>query len=90
MKQHLSRDERLIMRGKLEGTRNNMDMVGMVLLDKMGFHVFEETEDEHDVMSLEYLYRCLEELAKEINDGRVRRKDIRAMLKDEYKLINEG
>ena len=38
-KQHLSRDERLIQKGRLIGTRENMDVVAMVLLDKMGFHV---------------------------------------------------
>ena len=42
-KQHLSRDDRLIMKGKLQGTRENMDMIGMVLQDKFGWHVREET-----------------------------------------------
>lgn len=32
-KQHLSRDDRIFMRGKLQGTRENMDMVAMVLMD---------------------------------------------------------
>ena len=44
-KQHLSRDDRIFMRGKLQGTRENMDMVAMVLMDKCGWHVFEETSD---------------------------------------------
>ena len=44
-KQHLSRDDRLIMKGKLQGTRENMDMVAMVLMDKCGWHVCEETPD---------------------------------------------
>lgn len=35
-KQHLSRDERLIMQGKLQGTRECMDMVAMALIDKCG------------------------------------------------------
>lgn len=43
-KQHLSRDERLIMQGRLKGTQENMDMVAMVLMDKCGWHVFEEDE----------------------------------------------
>lgn len=38
-KQHLSRDDRIFMRGKLQGTRENMDMVAMVLMDKCGWHV---------------------------------------------------
>ena len=90
-KQHLSRDERLIMKGKLQGTRENMDMIGMdmigmVLQDKFGWHVREETQDSHDTMSLEYLFKCLVELTNEINNGYVKRKDIRKTLSDEYKV----
>ena len=44
-KQHLSRDDRIFMRGKLQGTRENMDMVAMVLMDKCGWNVQEETAD---------------------------------------------
>lgn len=44
-KQHLSRDDRIFMQGKLQGTRENMDMVAMVLMDKCGWHVQEETAD---------------------------------------------
>ena len=51
-KQHLSRDDRLIMKGKLQGTRDNMDMIGMVLQDKFGWHVFEETSDSRDTNSI--------------------------------------
>ena len=43
-KQHLSRDDRIFMRGKLQGTRECMDMVAMVLMDKCGWHVQEEDE----------------------------------------------
>ena len=90
-KQHLSRDDRLIMKGKLQGTRENMDMIGMVLQDKFGWHVPEEAEDEHDTMSLEYLFKCLVELTKEINNGYVKRKDIRQTLSEEYKVsFTEG
>ena len=85
-KQHLSRDERLVMKGKLQGTRENMDMIGMVLQDKFGWHVREETTDSHDTMSLEYLFKCLVELTNEINNGYVKRKDIRKTLSDEYKV----
>ena len=62
-KQHLSRDERIFMQGKLQGTRENMDMVAMVLMDKCGWHVFEETADSRDTQSIAYLYECLEKLA---------------------------
>ena len=54
-KQHLSRDDRLIMKGKLQGTRENMDMVAMVLMDKCGWHVFDETADSRDTHSIAYL-----------------------------------
>ena len=90
-KQHLSRDDRLIMKGKLQGTRENMDMIGMVLQDKFGWHVREETPDGHDTMSLEYLFNCIVELTQEINNGYVKRKDIRKTLADEYKVaFTEG
>ena len=90
-KQHLSRDDRLIMKGKLQGTRENMDMIGMVLQDKFGWHVREETEDERDTMSLEYLFKCLVELTNEINNGYVKRRDIRKTLSEEYKVaFTEG
>lgn len=51
-KQHLSRDDRIFMRGKLQGTRENMDMVAMVLMDKCGWHVQEETADIRDTQSI--------------------------------------
>lgn len=89
-KQHLSRDERLIMKGKLIGTQQNMDMIGMVLMDKFGWHVREETADGHDTMSLEYLQDCLKELAAAINNGYVRRKHIRDTLAEEYKVSYTG
>lgn len=90
-KQHLSRDERLIQKGRLIGTRENMDMVAMVLCDKFGFHVREQTEDAHDTQSIEYLYNCIVELTKEINDGRIRRRDIKSTIAEEYKIeFGEG
>ena len=82
-KQHLSRDEKLIMRGRLQGTRECMDMVAMVLLDKFGWHVHEETEDYRDTRSIAYLYECLVQLTQEINDGRIKRKHIKDALFEE-------
>ena len=38
--------------GRLDGTKQCMDNVSCVLLDKLGFHVREETPDEHDTRSL--------------------------------------
>lgn len=88
-KQHLSRDERLIMKGKLQGTRENMDMVAMVLLDKFGWHINEETPDSRDTESLRYFYDCVVETTKEINEGRIKRRHIKEMLAEEYKVIFE-
>ena len=81
-KQHLSRDERLIMQGRLKGTQENMDMVAMVLMDKCGWHIQEQTEDRRDTHSIAYLSDCLEKLAEEIKEGRIKRKHIKDMLKD--------
>ena len=86
-KQHLSRDDRIFMRGKLQGTRENMDMVAMVLMDKCGWHVFEETSDSRDTQSIAYLYACLTQIAQEINEGRIRRRHIKDMLKEEYGVV---
>lgn len=59
--------------GRLDGTKQCMDNVSCVLLDKCGFHVREETPDEHDTRSLEYLQQCLVELVEAKNNGYVKR-----------------
>lgn len=41
--------------GRLDGTKQCMDNVSCVLLDKCVFHVREETADKHDTRILEYL-----------------------------------
>ena len=89
-KQHLSRDDRLIMKGRLQGTRECMDMVAMVLLDKFGWHVHEETEDCHDTCSIAYLYECMVQLTQEINDGRIKRRHIRDTLLEESNVSFHG
>lgn len=76
-KQHLSRDDRIFMDGKRRGTQECMDMVAMALIDKCGWHVQEETADSRDTQSIAYLYECLEKLAEEINEGRIKRKHIK-------------
>ena len=86
-KQHLSRDERLIQQGRLKGTQECMDMVAMVLMDKCGWHVQEETPDSRDTLSIAYLYECLEKITQEINEGRIKRKHIKDMLKDECGVV---
>ncbi len=75
---------RAYMRGKLDGTRENMDMVAMVLCDKCGFHVLDSGDDRQ---SIEYLYDCIIKLTEEINSGLVTRKDIKETIADEYKTI---
>lgn len=75
------------MMGKLQGTRENMDMVAMVLCDKCGFHIREESADTHDTMSIEYLYNQIVELTKEINAGRIKRKDIKSAIAEDYKVV---
>lgn len=62
--------------GRLDGTKQCMDNVSCVLLDKFGFHVREETADEHDTRSLEYLQQCLVELVEAKNNGYIRMADI--------------
>ena len=64
------------MLGKLHGTQDTMGNVAMVLLDKCGWHIKEQTADAHDTMSISYLYECIVALAEEINAGRIKRKDI--------------
>ena len=86
-KQHLSRDDRIFMDGKRRGTQECMDMVAMALMDKCGWHVQEETADCRDTHSIAYLYECLTQTAQEINEGRIRRRHIKDMLKEEYGVV---
>ena len=76
--------------GRLDGTKQCMDNVSCVLLDKLGFHVREETADEHDTRSLEYLQRCLVELVEAKNNGYIKAADIEKALHGEYKLVNSA
>lgn len=77
-------------RGKLIGTKQNMDLVSEVLLTKFGFHVLEETPDSRDTMSIEYLQKCLVKLVNAKNSGYVTKKDIADALRSDYKLINNA
>ena len=76
--------------GRLDGTKQCMDNVSCVLLDKCGFHVREETADEHDTRSLEYLQQCLMELVEAKNNGYIKMTDIEKALHGEYKLVNSA
>ena len=76
--------------GRLDGTKQCMDKVSCVLLDKLGFHVREETPDEHDTRSLEYLQQCLVELVEAKNNGYIKMADIEKALHGEYKLVNSA
>lgn len=73
--------------GRLDGTKQCMDNVSCVLLDKLGFHVL---EDEHDTRSLEYLQQCLVDLVDAKNNGYVKIADIEKALRGEYKLVNSA
>ena len=75
------------MQGRLKGTQENMDMVAMVLMDKCGWYVQEETPDSRDTLSIAYLYECLEKITQEINEGRIKRKHIKDVLKDECGVV---
>ena len=76
--------------GRLDGTKQCMDNVSCVLLDKCGFHVREETADEHDTRSLEYLQQFLVELVEAKNNGYVKMADIEKALRGEYKMVNSA
>ena len=76
--------------GRLDGTKQCMDNVSCVLLDKFGFHVREETADEHGTRSLEYLQQCLVELVEARNKGYIKISDIEKALRGEYKLVNSA
>lgn len=76
--------------GRLDGTKQCMDNVSCVLLDKCGFHVREETADKHDTRSLEYLQQCLVELVEAKNNGYIKMADIEKALRGEYKLVNSA
>lgn len=76
--------------GRLDGTKQCMDNVSCVLLDKCGFHVREETADEHDTCSLEYLQQCLVELVEAKNNGYIKMADIEKALRGEYKMVNSA
>lgn len=76
--------------GRLDGTKQCMDNVSCALLDKFGFHVREETADEHDTRSLEYLQQCLVELVEARNKGYIKISDIEKALRGEYKLVNSA
>ena len=47
----------------------------------------EQTADCRDTQSIAYLYECLEKLAEEINEGRIKRKHIKDVLKDECGVV---
>lgn len=76
--------------GRLDGTKQCMDNVSCVLLDKLGFHVLEETPDSHDTRSLEYLQQCLVELVEAKNNGYIKMADIEKALRGEYKMVNSA
>lgn len=75
--------------GQRHGTQKTMGSVAMVLTDKFGFHVKENTADERDLKSVEYLYNCIVELTTEVNEGRITHKDIKQVLAEEHNTVFE-
>lgn len=68
--------------GKRHGRQDNFNLVAMALLDKCGFHV--KQEGPEDTMSIEGLYRHVDEYIDEINGGRIKLLDVREMLAGDY------
>lgn len=52
--------------------------------------VREETADEHDTRSLEYLQQCLVEMVEAKNNGYIKMTDIEKALRGEYKMVNSA
>lgn len=68
-------------------TRRRVDLTNLLeALDD----VLEETADEHDTRSLEYLQQCLVELVEAKNNGYIKMADIEKALRGEYKLVNSA
>jgi hypothetical protein len=70
--------------GKRDGTRENMDMIAMALLDKAMWHILSDGPEDRE--SIEWLYNQLVYYAGEINSGRIKRRDIKEMLRDEHNM----
>lgn len=72
------------MLGKRHGAQETMDLVAMTLIDKCGFHAKREVPD--DTQSIDFLYRQIVSYATEINEGRIKRKEIKDMLAEEAQI----
>jgi hypothetical protein len=72
------------MMGKRDGTKENMDMIAMALLDKLAWHVLQENPEDKN--SIEWLFNQLIYYAEEINSGRIKRRDIKDVLLDEQNM----
>lgn len=72
------------MTGKRHGAQETMDKTAMALLDKAGWHV--KSEGPEDRNSIEWLYGQLEYYTEEISTGRIKRRDIKEVLREESKL----
>lgn len=69
--------------GKRDGTVITMNLVSHVLLDKCGFVRGDVNSPENPQNSIAYLFSKMAELAAEINEGRVKLKDIQGAMLDE-------
>lgn len=69
------------MLGKRHGTRDTLSMAAMVLTDKAGWSI--KDDDPDNQQTIKWLTDEMEKLAAAINEGRIKRRDIRDALKDE-------
>ncbi len=76
--------------GLRHGTQQAMDLMAMALLDKCGFHTF--SENSEDRQSVEHVYHAIEDTADSINKGYIKRRDIKAVLRDEagIRFVDDG
>ena len=73
--------QKAYMLGKRHGTRDTLALVSMVLTDKAGWTIKDDDPDNRQ--TVKWLADEMEKLAKAINEGRIKRRDIRDALKDE-------
>lgn len=67
--------------GRQHGSQEQMDKTAMALMDKAGWHV--EPDGPEDRQSIRWLYDQLAYYTEELKAGRITRRDIKDMLREE-------
>jgi hypothetical protein len=67
--------------GRQHGSQEQLDKTAMALLDKAGWHV--EPDGPEDRQSIRWLYDQLTYYTEELKAGRITRRDIKDMLREE-------